>query len=79
MPSPRSELVAPMRIPIRPEESGAAEESGAFLALNAVSGVPLWRFELNTKWHASPMTYAIDGKQYIAIAAGSNIVTFAVR
>jgi hypothetical protein len=27
---------------------------------------------------ASPMTYAIDGKQYVAIASGANILSFAL-
>ena len=54
----------------------SGEEGGAFVALNAKTGVPLWHFEMNVSWHASPMTYAIDGQQYIAVAAGSNIVAF---
>jgi alcohol dehydrogenase (cytochrome c) len=28
--------------------------------------------------HASPMTYAVDGKQYVAIAAGSDLFSFAL-
>jgi hypothetical protein len=27
---------------------------------------------------ASPMTYAVDGVQFVAIAAGSNIFTFSL-
>jgi hypothetical protein len=27
---------------------------------------------------ASPMTYAIDGRQYVAIASGANILSFAL-
>jgi alcohol dehydrogenase (cytochrome c) len=26
--------------------------------------------------HASPMSYAVNGKQYVAIAAGSDIFSF---
>ena len=29
-------------------------------------------------WKASPMTYSFDGKQYIAVAAGSNILAFGI-
>ena len=35
-------------------------------------GAPLWQFRANARWHASPMTYVFDGKQYIAVAAGGN-------
>ncbi len=52
------------------------EESGALMAADAVSGKPLWSFETNQTWKASPMTYSFDGKQYVAIAAGPNIIAF---
>jgi len=54
------------------------DDSGAFAAADAKSGKPLWNFHTNQSWHASPMTYAIDGKQYLAVAAGSNIIAFAL-
>ena len=38
----------------------------------------LWHFQANTLWKPSPMTYAFDGRQYIAVAAGSSIIAFAV-
>jgi alcohol dehydrogenase (cytochrome c) len=52
------------------------DESGAFAAVDARSGKPLWHLHLNQSWHASPMTYMIDEKQYVAIAVGSNNITF---
>jgi alcohol dehydrogenase (cytochrome c) len=52
------------------------EESGAFAAADAVSGKPLWSFPANANWHASPMAYQFDGKEYIAIAAGADIIAF---
>ncbi len=54
------------------------EEGGALMAVDAVSGKPLWSFETNQSWKASPMTYMFDGKQYIAVAAGSSILAFAI-
>jgi alcohol dehydrogenase (cytochrome c) len=42
------------------------------------TGKALWSFPTNHSWHASPMTYAVDGKQYIAAAVASNIVVFAL-
>jgi len=44
--------------------------------VDARSGAPLWNFHTNQGWHASPMTYMVEGKQYVSVAAGSNILTF---
>jgi alcohol dehydrogenase (cytochrome c) len=52
------------------------EESGALAAADAVTGAPLWRFQANQNWKASPMTYVFDSKQYVAVASGSNIISF---
>lgn len=54
------------------------ETSGGFAAVDANNGKSLWHFQLNQPWKASPMTYVIDGRQYIAIASGANIVSFAL-
>ena len=43
------------------------EEGGALMAADAKTGKPLWSFPTNQSWHASPMTYMFDGKQYIGI------------
>jgi alcohol dehydrogenase (cytochrome c) len=55
------------------------EEGGALMAVDTESGTPLWRFPTNQTWKASPMTYVFDGRQYIAVAAGSNIIAFAIQ
>ena len=52
------------------------DDSGAFAAVDARTGKPLWHFHTNQIWKASPMTYMVDDKQYVAIAAGSNIIAF---
>jgi alcohol dehydrogenase (cytochrome c) len=52
------------------------ETSGAFAAVDAASGKYLWHFDANQPWKASPMTYEADGRQYIAIASGPNIIAF---
>ena len=54
------------------------ENSGAFMAADAVNGKPLWQFQTNQIWKASPMTYVFDNKQYVAIAAGQSILAFAL-
>lgn len=53
-------------------------ETGELMAADAVTGKPLWSFQTNELWKASPMTYSFDGKQYIAVAAGSNILAFGI-
>jgi alcohol dehydrogenase (cytochrome c) len=55
------------------------EDGGALMAADAVTGKPLWSFQTNATWKASPMTYTFDGTQYVAVAAGSNIIAFAVK
>jgi len=52
------------------------EESGALMAVDAVDGRALWSFQTNQFWKASPMTYVFDDKQYVAVAAGSDILAF---
>jgi alcohol dehydrogenase (cytochrome c) len=52
------------------------EDSGSLMAADAVSGKPLWQFPANQIWKASPMTYMFDGRQYVAVASGSNVIAF---
>jgi alcohol dehydrogenase (cytochrome c) len=52
--------------------------SGAFVAADAKIGKLLWHFDTGQNWKAGPMTYTIDGKQYIGMTAGSTIMVFAL-
>ncbi len=54
-------------------------EGGALMAVDATSGKPLWSFLTNQTWKASPMTYSFDGKQYIGVAAGGNVLAFGIQ
>jgi alcohol dehydrogenase (cytochrome c) len=54
------------------------EDSGALMAADSSTGKPLWSFQTSQSLRASPMTYMFDNKQYIAIAAGPNIMAFAL-
>jgi alcohol dehydrogenase (cytochrome c) len=49
---------------------------GAFVAADARTGTLLWQFNTGLGWKAAPMSYAIDGKQYVAVAAGATIMAF---
>lgn len=55
-----------------------ADEAESFEAVNARTGAQLWHFSTGQRMHASPMSYAVLGKQYVAIASGSDIFTFAL-
>jgi PQQ-dependent dehydrogenase (methanol/ethanol family) len=52
--------------------------SGAFVAADAGNGKLLWHFNTGQSWKAGPMTYMVDGNQYIGMAAGSTIMVFAL-
>src|SRR4051795_12671289 len=43
---------------------------GTLLALDDQTLEEQWRFNVGTGFNAAPMTYAVNGKQYIAIASG---------
>jgi len=45
---------------------------GNVLALDARTGEELWRFQTGFGADAPPMTYEVDGEQYVAIATGGN-------
>ena len=49
---------------------------GYFYALDAVSGRELWHIQLGSRVHSAPMSFAVDGKQYITVAAGNVVYTF---
>jgi alcohol dehydrogenase (cytochrome c) len=52
------------------------DDDGSFRALEAKTGKPLWQTPLSARWHASPMTYVVEGQQYIAVAVNAGVVAF---
>ena len=54
----------------------AGNDQGGFDALSAKTGKPLWHFNTGQPISASPIAYSFKGKDYVAIAAGSNVVAF---
>ncbi len=48
-----------------------------FLALDASTGRELWRVDTGGVIRAAPVSYSINGKQYVTIAAGHDLMTFA--
>ena len=53
-------------------------KDGYFVALDALTGELKWKVNLGGQVNAAPMTYAVNGKQFIAIAAGTALFTFAL-
>jgi alcohol dehydrogenase (cytochrome c) len=51
---------------------------GYVYALDAVKGQPLWRFQTGGQIHGGPVTFLVDGRQHIAIAAGAGLFVFAL-
>jgi alcohol dehydrogenase (cytochrome c) len=52
---------------------------GYFYALDARTGEVLWRMSLAASVRSGPMSYAVDGKQYVTVAAGNTLFAFALR
>jgi alcohol dehydrogenase (cytochrome c) len=52
---------------------------GYVFALDARDGKELWRASLGGQVVMAPITYQVDGVQYVAVIAGHTLVTFALR
>jgi len=48
------------------------ESNGDFIALDAQSGRRLWRFATGAGVNAPPITYRVDGRQFVAVASGGH-------
>lgn len=51
---------------------------GVFFALSATTGKPLWHFQTGAVINANPVSFAVGGKQYVAIASGSTLQVFSL-
>ena len=52
---------------------------GYFQSLDAKTGTLLWKQNLGGEIIAGPISYLVDGKQYVSIASGNGLFTFALR
>jgi alcohol dehydrogenase (cytochrome c) len=52
--------------------------SGNFVAYNPSTGDPLWHAGLFTNPSNGPMTYLLDGRQFVVVAAGDSLFAFAL-
>lgn len=52
--------------------SGGGNNTNEFRAYDTVSGQKLWSFDTQTGMVAAPITFELDGKQYVAASVGIN-------
>jgi alcohol dehydrogenase (cytochrome c) len=57
----------------------SGSRDGSFYALDARDGKLLWQTNLGPSVAAGPMSYAVNGKQYVSIAVGNSLFTFGLR
>ena len=57
----------------------AGDHEGNFMAFDARTGKNLWRYATGTPiWGAAAMTYLLEGRQHVVIAAGTTLLSFAL-
>ncbi len=54
------------------------DDDGQLVAVDAATGRHLWHYSLGQNITASPITFMADGKQYVTIAAATDVFTFAL-
>jgi quinoprotein glucose dehydrogenase len=52
----------------------AATPDTKISAYDAANGTLLWQSDLDAAGYATPVSYAVDGKQYVVIAAGGGLL-----
>lgn len=57
----------------------AGDPQNNFVALNATTGQPLWRANLGSGMSNGPITYELDGTQYVIVGAGDTLFGFAMH
>jgi len=55
-----------------------ADADDDLVALDAKTGKDLWHFYMGSTLYSNPMTFRVNGKQYISMTAGTNLFTFAL-
>ena len=82
-----TEQLSPLPIPFKwgsPISGGPIATAGGLVfvgstadsylrAFDTLTGAELWAVETPAAAHATPMTYEVDGRQYVVVAAGSHM------
>ena len=72
-------LLAPAWVPVLSTAGGlvfSGSDEGNFFALDAETGKPLWDIQMGHAARSNPISYAVDGKQYIFVTAGNAYIAF---
>jgi alcohol dehydrogenase (cytochrome c) len=56
----------------------AGEHKGLLYAVDARTGKPRWHFNTGALITSGPISYSIDGQQFIAIVSGASVLAFAL-
>ena len=56
----------------------AGSREGNLIALDAKSGKALWSFQAGADITSSPMSYAVDGRQFVAVSSAGALYSFAL-
>jgi PQQ-dependent dehydrogenase (methanol/ethanol family) len=56
----------------------AASRDGYLIGIDSSNGKAVWQYQTGGDIRNSPISYAVDGKQYVAIASSSVLMTFAL-
>ena len=56
----------------------AGDPANNLVALNATTGDPLWHANLGNGVSNGPISFELDGTQYLVVAAGDTIYGFAM-
>jgi alcohol dehydrogenase (cytochrome c) len=59
--------------------TGTGLPDAYFYALDARTGDALWKFGLAGSIQSPPVTYAVGGRQYVAVAGGTTLFVFSLR
>ena len=55
-----------------------ATSEGYLISLDALTGKLLWRYQTGAPLASAPVSYAVDGRQYVAISAANGLIGFAL-
>ena len=56
----------------------AGTNEGHVIAFESATGKPLWKMQTGGTISSAPISYAINGKQYIAVPSGGALLSFAL-
>lgn len=57
----------------------SGDDEGNFIAFDARTGKVLWHFQTGARIASGPMSFAVDGQQYIAISSWDSLFVFSLR